>query len=185
MKIGLDPGHNCKPDTGCSGLFPRFPTEDTLTKELADKCKERLEKQGFEVVVCLPEKPVRSVSESLQARVNKANKEKVDLFVSLHFNCFNKSANGTECFAISNTGRRVAKLICDEICKACGFVNRGVKNGDRLFVVRNTLAPAVLVEVCFCDSELDMRRYDADKAAGAILSGISEFAKARKANQPQ
>jgi N-acetylmuramoyl-L-alanine amidase len=79
----------------------------------------------------------------------------------------------------------VAKLICDEICKACGFKNRGVKRGDMLFVVKHTLAPAVLVEVCFCDSELDMRLYNADKAADAIVSGISEFAKTRKTNLPQ
>lgn len=49
-----------------------------------------------------------SVPESLQQRVNTANQEKVNLFVSIHFNSFDSNARGTEVFALSNAAIALA-----------------------------------------------------------------------------
>jgi N-acetylmuramoyl-L-alanine amidase len=175
MKIAIDPGHNCPPDTGCAGLSPRWPTEDQLTKELADKLTQRLQANGHTVVDCLPKLPVSSVSQSLRLRCNAANEAKVNLFVSLHFNCFNKQAHGTEVFAVSVKGKLLARHIVDRIAAACGFNNRGVKEGNHLFVLKYTTAVAVLVEVCFCDNESDMQKYNADVVANAIADAIEAY----------
>ncbi|WP_337544670.1 N-acetylmuramoyl-L-alanine amidase [Megasphaera sp.] len=55
--------------------------------------------------------------------------------------------------------------------------NRGLKERPGLFVLRNTIMPAVLVEVCFIDNDFDWRRYDAhrDEAARAIATGIIQY----------
>ena len=55
-----------------------------------------------------------------------------------------------------------------------GFVDRGIKNSN-LYVIKNTIMPAILVECCFCDSQEDMNLYSqvtADKMAEAIVNGL-------------
>ena len=37
----------------------------------------------------------------------------------------------------------------------CGFINRGAKKRTDLFFLNNTEMPAILMEVCFVDSEAD------------------------------
>lgn len=166
MLIALDPGHNCTPDVGCSGLHPKYPTEDKLTLSLANNLKERLISQGHEVIICLPNKAV-SVTDSLRQRANIANKAQADLYISLHFNCFTgRKAKGTEVFAISDRGREYAEPILENLV-GLGFRNRGVKN-QRFLVLRATFMPAILIEVCFCDNQEDMDLYNEDKVAEAI-----------------
>ena len=55
--------------------------------------------------------------------------------------------------------------------------NRGLKERPGLFVLRSTMMPAILVEVCFIDNDCDWRRYEAhkDAAARAIATGIMQY----------
>lgn len=167
MKFGIDMGHNCPPDTGASGI--KF--EDNLTIEVGNKVIEKLRNLGNEVISCKPDK-ASSVRDSLAKRCEKANNNKVDIYVSIHFNLFNGQANGTEVFATSDTGNKIAKPVLDEIVKL-GFFNRGIKNGSQLFVLRNTDMPAILIECCFIDSAKDMRLYDGEAMANAIVKGLT------------
>jgi N-acetylmuramoyl-L-alanine amidase len=169
--IAIDYGHNSRPDTGCNGLSPEYPREDELVKAIAEELHERLWAEGFKTVNCHPGK-VSSVSESLRKRIAKANAADADYFISIHMNCFNKRAYGTEQFATSPAGKRLANAIQEELVKL-GFANRGVKEGGHLFVVRETAMPAVLVEVCFCDSKHDMHLFDKDKVVDAIMKAIT------------
>jgi N-acetylmuramoyl-L-alanine amidase len=107
----------------------------------------------------------------LQSRVAIANKNKVQLYCSLHFNAFNGKANGTEVFAISPAGAAVAANVLNELV-SLGFVNRGVKDGSHLYVLRETEMPAILVESCFCDSLKDMKLHNPQQTANAIVEGI-------------
>ncbi|BAZ50205.1 peptidoglycan-binding domain 1 [Nostoc sp. NIES-4103] len=167
MRYGIDIGHNCPPDTGARGL--RF--EDNLTLEVGNKVIAKLKDLGHEVIVCKPD-GANTVKDSLSQRCSKANASKVEVFVSIHFNAFNGQANGTEVFATSETGRKIAKPVLDEIVKL-GFFNRGVKSGTHLFVLRNTNMPAILIENCFIDSSKDMKLYDGEAIANAIVKGLT------------
>jgi N-acetylmuramoyl-L-alanine amidase len=173
MKIAIDYGHNSPPDSGCSGLSPEFPREDSLTKTVAKKLHALLKANGHTTYDVTPAS-ASSVSASLRARCDKANATDADYFLSIHFNCFNHDAHGTEQFAMSEKGRRFAQLIQNKL-SALGFTNRGVKDGSHLYVVRNTNMPAVLAEVCFCDNRSDMRKFDADAAARAIMEAIEQL----------
>ena len=42
----------------------------------------------------------------------------------------------------------------------CGFLNRGGKQRSDLFFLSNTEMPAILIEVCFVDSEADAEIYN-------------------------
>ncbi|NEO25626.1 MAG: hypothetical protein F6K03_01670, partial [Kamptonema sp. SIO4C4] len=168
MKFGIDMGHNAPPDVGASS---QFGNEDQLTKAVGTLVMDKLKALGHEVVNCTPSS-ASSVLNSLAQRVQTANNNQVDVYVSIHFNAFNGSANGSEIYAVSDAGRRVAQPILDNIV-GLGFSNRRVKNGSHLYVVRNTNMPAILIECCFLDSEKDMRLYNSETMANAIVKGLA------------
>ena len=166
MKYGIDVGHNCPPvDTGAVGIRK----EDELNKEVGARVMEKLKTLNHEVVYCTPSY-ASSSGNSLYRRTNKANVEKVDFYVSIHFNA--GGGRGTEVFAISKAGKEVAKRVVDAIA-ALGYVNRGVKDGSWLYVLKNTKMPGILVEGGFVDSSEDMQRYNAEKIANAIVKGLT------------
>ncbi|MDB9474659.1 N-acetylmuramoyl-L-alanine amidase [Dolichospermum circinale] len=167
MKYGIDIGHNCPPDSGATGIR----SEDRLTMEVGNKVIAKLESLGHTVIPCKPNS-ASTVNRSLGGRCDKANSNRVDFFVSIHFNAFNGKANGTEVFAISDSGRKVAQKVLDEIVKL-GFFNRGVKSGSHLYVLRRTNMPGILIECCFIDSAKDMQIYDGEAMANAIVAGLT------------
>ncbi|HLO86407.1 MAG TPA: N-acetylmuramoyl-L-alanine amidase [Nostocaceae cyanobacterium] len=167
MKFGIDIGHNCPPDTGAKGI----KSEDVLTTDVGNRLISKLQALGHQVVRCKPDQ-AGSVSQSLGRRCDTANRNKVDTYVSIHFNAFNGQANGTEVFAIGDAGRKIARPVLEEIIKL-GFFNRGVKNGSHLYVLRNTNMPAILIECCFIDSAKDMKLFDAEDMANAIVKGLT------------
>jgi len=166
LKYGIDIGHNCPPaDMGYVGI----KKEDELNKEVGALVMEKLKLLKHEVVVCTP-RGDSSLTNSLYRRVNNANEEKVDVYVSIHFN--GGKGQGTEVFAISQESKEIAKRVAFEIAKL-GYVNRGVKNGSFLYVLKNTKMPAILVEGGFLDSKEDMERFNAGDIANAIVCGLT------------
>ena len=167
MKFGIDIGHNCPPDSGAEGI----KSENKLTMEVGNKVIAKLENLGHTVIACKPNS-ARTVNQSLGSRCEKANSNRVDFFVSIHFNAFNGQANGTEVFAISDAGKKIAQKVLDEIVKL-GFFNRGVKSGSHLYVLRRTNMPGILIECCFIDSAKDIQLYDGETMANAIVAGLT------------
>ena len=167
MKFGIDIGHNCPPDTGAVDI----KREDDLTKDVGTRLMAKLSAAGHSVINCTPS-TATTVGESLGQRVNKANANQVDIFVSIHFNAASHTFNprGTEIYAISNAAKGIAQPVLKEITKL-GFKNRGIKNTS-FFVIKNTSMPAILIECCFVDSEADMALFDAEKMAEAIKVGL-------------
>ncbi|NRB08333.1 MAG: N-acetylmuramoyl-L-alanine amidase [Richelia sp.] len=167
MKFGIDIGHNSPPDTGAVGIKP----EDQLTMDVGNRVINKLRALKHQVIECKPQRS-RSITDSLQTRCNIANANRVDLFVSIHFNAFNGLANGTEVFAMSSSGRKFGQPVLDEIAKL-GFFRRGLKNGSHFYVLKKTRMPAILVECCFCDARKDMRIYEPEAMANAIVKGLT------------
>ncbi|MDB9311716.1 N-acetylmuramoyl-L-alanine amidase [Spirulina sp. CS-785/01] len=167
MKFGIDMGHNAPPDVGASG----YAQEDDLTKAVGTEVINQLEALGYETVNCTP-RWASTVLDSLRKRVSTANATGVDIYVSIHFNAFNGRANGSEIYAVSAAGRRIAQPVLQEIINL-GFYNRGVRDGSHLYVLKNTLMPAILIECCFLDSRMDMERYNTPAMVRAIVKGLT------------
>lgn len=167
IKFGIDLGHNCPYDGGAVGIR----SENSLIMEVGLKVIQKLRAMGHTVINCSPQGTVTSLNDSLRQRTNTANKYDVDLFVSIHFNAFNKQAHGTEILYISETGKKIALPVLEEICKL-GFFNRGLKHRNNLHVLKATKMPAILIECCFCDSAKDMNLFNAEKMATAIVKGL-------------
>ena len=166
MKFAIDIGHNApNKDTGARGIR----LEDELTLSVGKRLIEILRENGHYVIETCPPKS-SSLGGSLRHRVAIANSSAADIFVSIHFNAFNRRAYGSEVFALSSVGAAIGRSILDEIVKL-GYCNRGVKRAP-FYVLKHTSMPAVLVECCFCDSKKDMDLFDPDLMAIAIASGL-------------
>ncbi|HBB34351.1 MAG TPA: N-acetylmuramoyl-L-alanine amidase [Cyanobacteria bacterium UBA8803] len=179
MKFGIDIGHNCPPDTGAVAI----KKEDDLTKAVGTKLIEKLSAAGHSVIYCTPN-TAATVGESLRKRVDKANANQVDIFVSIHFNAASPTnePRGAEIYAISNASKAIAQSVLKEIVKL-GFKNRGVRS-TAFFVIKNTSMPAILIECCFCDSRADMNLFDAEEMAEAIKVGLIGDSDDTSAPQP-
>lgn len=117
---------------------------------------------------------------SLLDRCKVSNKADCDYFVSIHVNsATNKEASGIETFIYTNTGSKATNLannIQNALIKSTGAKNRGVKTSETLYVLKHTIAPAVLVECGFIsnheESELLFDDDYQNKIANAIVTGI-------------
>ena len=103
--------------------------------------------------------------------VDKANAQPLDWFVSIHFN---SGGRGTEVYTYNGEVFKQAELVCENMAEL-GFINRGIKNGSNLYVIRRSNARSMLIEVCFVDTESDADLYNevgADRIAEAISDAI-------------
>lgn len=168
---GIDMGHTLSgAGTGAVGVVK----ETDKNREVGKRLIAMLQEKGHTVINCTVDKS----NNDLADRVAKANAQKLDLFVSIHLNAFNGSADGVETHIYNNyyngkeANRVKAKEINDSIAASVGFRNRGVKESN-FYVLRETVAPAVLVEVGFCDSAVDMNKWNTEKIAAAMFKGIT------------
>lgn len=166
----IDAGHCLKgADTGAGCGNYR---EEVLTREIASKLQGYLSSNGFKEkrVDC---ESATTQKASLDYRTNKANATNCKLYVSIHLNAFNGNAYGTETYVYAKGGN--AEKFANQVNSALvnlGFYNRGVKVAN-FHVLRETKAPAILIETCFIDSPTDMNRFDSTKAAKAIFKAIT------------
>lgn len=181
--ICIDPGHGLGSDTGATGINDL--QEDDVTLAVGLKAGKILEDHGVKVVYTRKE-DMRStpmdVTSSLQRRCDISNNANANYFISIHNNSADaESASGTETFGNPDNpeSAKLAQAIQDNIVQQVGMVNRGVKNGysDRhLYVIINTNAPAVLVELGFLSNNGDNAKLASDeyrqKFAQAIADGI-------------
>lgn len=167
MKIGIDCGHTLSgADYGAVGI----KAESNLTREVGARVISKLDALGHTVIKCYKD-TCSSLQDSLNYRTNTANNNDVDLYVSIHFNCFNSSAYGTEVFTYGGRELQQARAVLNNIC-LLGYTNRGLKDGSNLYVLKHTKAKAMLIECCFCDNSGDMNRYNAENIADAIVKAL-------------
>ena len=165
MKINLDMGHTLRgADTGAVGCGRK---EQDCTREIGYKVKAKLESLGHSVCVCSVDS-ANNVNESLCARVNKANANGGDLYVSIHLNA--GGGHGTEVYTYQGRELSEARNVLNNIC-SLGYRNRGIK-ASNLYVINHTSMPAMLIECCFIDSNEDMSKFNAEDIANAIVKGL-------------
>ncbi len=177
MNINIHAGHNPDGRTACgaAGIL----RESTEARRVKDEVIRRLRQLGHTVYDCTCDNGTDQ-TDVLKKIVAACNAHTVDLDVSIHFNsgagdpAGNGATTGTEAWIYSAAGR--AKKYAENICQAisaAGYRNRGVKVNPKLYVLRHTKAPAVLVECCFVDDRDDAARYNCQEMAAAIVYGIT------------
>lgn len=161
-KYAIDAGHGCYPDTGAEGKL----NEQDCALDIANRVIIKLTSLGHEAWNVRPTS-VTSVTDSLQKRCDTG--ANADYFISIHLNC--GGGRGSEVFAMSKTGNKLAQSVLNQLV-SLGYVNRGVKDGSKLYVVKHSNPVAILIECCFVDSEEDANRYNPEDIANAIVRGL-------------
>jgi N-acetylmuramoyl-L-alanine amidase len=117
---------------------------------------------------------------NLNTIVNYHNAQARDLDVSVHFNAYEQVSKPMGVEVLYVTQSALASQMSTAIAR-CGFINRGAKKRTDLFFLNNTEMPAILLEVCFVDSEADADIYnehflDVCDAIADILGGEGDIA---------
>ncbi|MEG0693404.1 MAG: N-acetylmuramoyl-L-alanine amidase [Oscillospiraceae bacterium] len=169
--VCIDAGHGGR-DSGAVNKS-RYEKYDTL--KLANILKSELSKLDVNVIMTRTEDKYVSLSE----RTDFANKNKADLFISIHRNAFTSdSANGVEIWIYVKTDEnteRCAKGIINEL-EAVGIQSdRGVKRGN-FHVTRETKMPACLLELGFISNPKDNELFESKiyLYAKAIAKAVCE-----------
>ncbi|NFI26754.1 N-acetylmuramoyl-L-alanine amidase [Clostridium botulinum] len=173
----VDAGHGGY-DSGAVG--PTGIKEKDVTLKVALKLGKILENSGVNVIYTRTSDNVSwpsNESQDLAARVAIANNNNTDLYVSIHANSFNGSANGTETYYYDGSakGKETAEKVQKELVNSIGLYDRGVKTAG-YYVLKNTISPSILVELGFIDNRNEEILLNSDwfqqKCAEAIAKGI-------------
>ena len=90
---------------------------------------------------------------------------------------YNGAYNGKE------ANRAKAQAIQTALVQDVKWIDRKVKESN-FYVLRETVAPAVLVELGFCDSQGDMNKWNTERIAAALFRGITGTVYSAPASAP-
>lgn len=175
MKINVHAGHNPDGKIACGAVG--LIKESTEARKVKDLVISKLRSLGHTVYDCTVDNG-KNQSDVLKKIVTKCNEHSVDLDVSIHFNSGandktgNNKTTGTEVLIYDNGTKTYAENICKAI-SSIGFKNRGIKYRTDLYVLKHTKSQALLIESCFVDDKDDVKLYNADTMANAIVKGIT------------
>ncbi len=194
--IIIDPGHGGI-DSGNVGYYEK---ESQIVLDTSLRLQKLFEKKTpFTVKLTRTNdtRPGVDSSDSLRKRVEFANENKGDIFVSIHGNGSDeKNGHGTETFYYAaaptrstNPHTEDSRLLAEKIQKrlvaALGTYDRGVKK-DNWYVIKYNTMPAVLAELAFVDNKNDANKIatpaQKQSAAEAIYQGILDYYEAKGNN---
>lgn len=163
MNIGIDMGH----PFGC-GAFG-IMSETDGNRSVGKLVIAKLKAAGNTVINCTYD----TNSNELYNRVQLANAQSLDLFISLHMDSFtDKNSNGVTVYTTAGSGaKEIAKNIVNKVAASCNYYNRGWKEAN-FCVLRNTKAPALLLEMGFVTNQSDCNKFNPEKIADAIVEAI-------------
>lgn len=167
-------------DAGHGGTDPGCVQDEILEKDitltLTLLVKEKLESEGFQVLLTRDADETVSLSE----RVTRTNESGADCFVSIHCNMCaeDTSIRGLECyFYRSEEGQRLAEYILEAV-NGASITNNGVIEGNYM-VVRDANIPAVLVETGYLSNPEECEALTSEEyqalIAGVITEGIEKM----------
>lgn len=125
-----------------------YGTEETRMNEIANVTQKVLTDHGVDVYRNRPEWSLGQV-------VNDSNRVKPDLHFAIHSNAGGGRGSEVFAYAVGGNGEKAAKAIYSEIEPLTPTSDRGVKLNPSLYELRNTNAPAALVEIAFHDNSED------------------------------
>lgn len=170
-KVYVGVGHGGKDPGAVSGKHK----EKTYALEIATACTAELMRHGVRVM----QSRTTDTTEALADKIKECNTYNPDLCIDIHLN-----AGGGDGFEIYHAikggkGKTMAQNI-EKSVKALGQNSRGVKTKknsrgkDYFGFIRQTTAPAVLVECAFIDHKTDVQIIDEPAERNAMGKAIAQ-----------
>jgi len=145
------------------GLYVRGASSPMLdevdeARIVVEALAAELEHRGVKVVT-FHDNTSRDQSTNLSTITRAHNAEERELDISVHFNAYEQVDHGMGVEVLYYSDGALAGELSAAIADASGLIDRGPKQRQDLYVLANTEETCVLLEVCFCDSEEDVRLY--------------------------
>jgi N-acetylmuramoyl-L-alanine amidase len=172
--IVIDAGHGGK-DVGATGQSGIHEKDLTLQTALNIK-KELAEKTGAKIVLTREQDEFLTLGE----RVEIAEKNVADLFISIHFDAFTTNdVAGITTYYNKSEDRKLADLIHEGLFEQkLNTRDRGVEQGNYR-VLRDNQSPSLLLELGYisnrADEQLIQTKDFQNKVATAITEGITSY----------
>lgn len=171
--VVVDPGHGGN-DPGAVG--PSGTREKDVTLAVSYFLRKILMENGISVIMARGD----DSEIELQPRVDIANNNNADLFVSIHCNALDgNSPMGVETYYRTPQSVDFAKSIHKNMIQTLGTPDRGARGDRNLFVIRKTTMPSVLVEIGYISNKIEEANLanatHQKKVAQAVYKGIKEY----------
>lgn len=151
--IVISSGHG-KLIRGASGILDEVDEARIVVESTAERLRDR----GAQVKV-FHDDVSTTQSENLERIVNYHNAQNRQLDISVHFNAYVETTKPMGCEVLYQSQSALAGEVSGVIAKAGEFINRGPKKRTDLYFLNKTNMPAILIEVCFVDSQADADLY--------------------------
>lgn len=178
--IVIDPGHGGE-DPGALGHAGIHEKEIVL--EVSKKLADTLRQSGAQVLLTREsdQSQYKTKVQDLNRRVELANENNADLFVSIHVNSFpDRREKGAQTFSQpgSEEGKKLATDIQNELNRFLENPGRAPKQVD-YFANRMTKMPSVIIEIGFIsnpqEEKLMLDPVYQNKIAWSIHAGIARY----------
>ncbi len=171
--IVVDPGHGgSNPGAVSSGSRE---SDNNLAVSL--KLRDRLRQAGAKVVMTRESDRTvaqagSSLGQELQARVDIAEQNNADMFVSIHSNSNpDPSIAGAMTFFPSGKSSKLALEVQSGIIRETASVDKGTQPAT-FYVLRNTTMPSILVEMGFVTNAAEAAKLQNDAYRNRIAQGV-------------
>jgi len=169
--VVIDAGHGGN-DPGAIG---NGVVEKEVTLKVSYYLKDLLLNNNFNVIM------TRSDDSEilLKPRVNIANLNNADIFVSIHCNSTEgPGPMGIETYYRTEQSSTFAKFIHKNLINSLPTIDRGIRIRN-FYVIKNTKMPSVLVEIGYLTNKIEASRLSTESyqrdIAKALLNGIKEY----------
>lgn len=125
---------------------------------------------------------LEDVNPSFENRVGLANKSHADLFISVHSNSTQSgkmsSINGTQVMydeqkeneALGTRG--LAQICLEEVIAQTGSSNKGLVEGNDIYIIRSSEVPVALIEVGFMTNQTELNNLRSEEYQSKVAQGI-------------
>ncbi len=181
--ITIDPGHG---GTDPGAIGKQGTKEKDITLKIAMKVRDYLLDKGAEVSMTRTNDkdvygPDATDAQELQARVDVAQANDADLFLSIHCNAStNPNVGGISSYFFPKTeyDKIAAAAIQEDLTKKFGLDDLGVRQAN-FYVNKRSSMPTVLVETAFISNQKEEKllrsNWFQNKMAKAIADGIEDY----------
>lgn len=172
MRYSIHAGHN--PDGLIASGAAGYMKESVENRKIVNYIMSHVDEKEEAVICDVTVNDGKSQNDILQRLCQRMNSVMSEINISIHLNA--GYGTGVECWTYGESDE--AGILAMEICKkisSLGFRNRGVKQSKSLYILRHTVQPTIIVEVCFVDTERDYETYmrvGYEKVAEAIMEAL-------------
>jgi N-acetylmuramoyl-L-alanine amidase len=171
--IVVDPGHG----GSNPGAVSNGTRESDNNLAVSLKLRDRLRQAGAKVIMTRETDrtvatPGSSLGQELQARVELAERNNADMFVSIHSNSNpDSSIAGAMTFFPSGKSPKLALEVQSGIVRETAAVDKGTQAAT-FYVLRNTTMPSILVEMGFVTNAAEAAKLQNDAYRNRIAQGV-------------